>query len=81
MVFNGTFYNVLVISWRLVFLVEETVVPGKTINLSQVTDKPRADSKGGGTPGARPTTIEKNMIVLLKIVICQTKYPNRRHYF
>jgi hypothetical protein len=29
MVFNGTFNNISVISWRSVLLVEETRVPGK----------------------------------------------------
>jgi len=36
MVFNVTFNNISVISWRSVLLVEETE---KTIDLSQVTDK------------------------------------------
>jgi hypothetical protein len=36
MVFNAVFYNILVISWRSVLLVEDTV---KTTDLSQVTDK------------------------------------------
>jgi hypothetical protein len=39
MVFNATFNNILVISWRSVLLVEETWVPEKTTDLSQVTDK------------------------------------------
>ena len=39
MVFNDTFYKMLVISWRSVLLVEEIVVPGeKTIDLPQVID-------------------------------------------
>jgi len=29
MVFNATFNNISVISWWLIFLVEETVVPGE----------------------------------------------------
>ena len=29
MVFNATFNNISVISWRLVLLMEETVVPGE----------------------------------------------------
>ena len=29
MVFNATFYNISVISWRSVLLVEETGVPGE----------------------------------------------------
>ena len=39
MVFNATFNNISVISWRSVLLVEETECPEKTIDLSQVTDK------------------------------------------
>ena len=41
MVFNATFNNISIISWRLVFLVEENGVqyPGKTTKLPQVTDK------------------------------------------
>jgi hypothetical protein len=37
MVFNATFNNISVISWRLVLLVKETRVPKKTTN--QVTRK------------------------------------------
>jgi hypothetical protein len=37
MVFNTTFSNISVISWRSVLLVEE--YPGRTTNLHQVTDK------------------------------------------
>ena len=39
MVFNATFNNISVMSWRSVLLVEETGVPEKTTKLSQVTDK------------------------------------------
>jgi uncharacterized membrane protein len=39
MVFNATFNNILVISWRSVLLVEETRGPGENHDLSQVTDK------------------------------------------
>ena len=39
MVFNATFKNISVISWRSVLLVEETIVPEKTTDLPQVTDK------------------------------------------
>ena len=39
MVLNATYNNISVISWRSVLLVEETGVPGKTIDLWQVTDK------------------------------------------
>jgi hypothetical protein len=38
-VFNVTFNNISVISWRSVLLVEETGVPGETTDLPQVTDK------------------------------------------
>jgi hypothetical protein len=37
-VFNATFNNISVISWRSVLLVEKTRFPEKTTNLSQVTD-------------------------------------------
>ena len=39
MVFNATFNNISVISWQSVLLVEDTGVPEKTTNLSQVTDR------------------------------------------
>ena len=39
MVLNATFDTISVISWRSVLLVEETKVPEKTTDLSQVTDK------------------------------------------
>ena len=39
MVSNATFNNISVISWQSVLLVEETKVPGKTTNPSQITDK------------------------------------------
>jgi hypothetical protein len=39
MMFNATFNSISVISWLSVLLVEETGVPGKNIDLSQVTDK------------------------------------------
>jgi hypothetical protein len=39
MVFNATFSNISVISWRSVFLMAKTKVPGETTNLSQVTNK------------------------------------------
>ena len=38
-VLNATFNNISVISGRSVLLVEETVGPGKTTDLLQVTDK------------------------------------------
>jgi len=39
MVFNATFNNISVISWRSALLVEETGVHKETTNLSQVNDK------------------------------------------
>jgi hypothetical protein len=39
MVFNATFNNISFILWWSVLLVEETGVPEKTTDLSQVTDK------------------------------------------
>jgi hypothetical protein len=39
MVFNATFNNITVISWRSVLLVKETGVPGENPGLSQVNDK------------------------------------------
>ena len=38
-VFNTTFNNISLISWRSVLLVEETGVPKETTDLSQDTDK------------------------------------------
>jgi hypothetical protein len=39
MVFNDTFNNISVISWRSVLLVGTLEYPKKTIDLPQVTDK------------------------------------------
>jgi hypothetical protein len=39
MVFNATFNNISVISWRSVLLVEETEVPRENTDLPQITDK------------------------------------------
>ena len=39
MVFSATFNTISIISWRSVLLVEETGVPEKITELSQVTDK------------------------------------------
>ena len=36
---NATFYNISVISWQSVLLVEETRVPGENHHLLQITDK------------------------------------------
>jgi hypothetical protein len=38
MVFNATFNNISVILWQLLLLVEDTGVPGKTTDLTQVSD-------------------------------------------
>ena len=39
MLFNATFNNISVISWRSVLLVEKNGVPEKTTDLPQVPDK------------------------------------------
>jgi hypothetical protein len=39
MVFNATFNNIAVMSWRSALLVEETEVPGETTTLPQATEK------------------------------------------
>jgi len=39
MVLNATFNNISAISWQSVLLMEETEVPEKITDLSQVTDK------------------------------------------
>jgi hypothetical protein len=39
LVFNATLNNISVISWRSISMVEETVIPVKTTDLSQVTNK------------------------------------------
>jgi uncharacterized membrane protein len=39
MVFNATFNNISVISWRSVLMVEETEVPLENSDLPQITDK------------------------------------------
>ena len=39
MVFNATFNNISALSWLPVLLIEETAVPEKTTDLSQVNDK------------------------------------------
>jgi len=38
MVFNATFNTISVISWRSIFMVQETVVPGEN-HLPQITEK------------------------------------------
>ena len=55
MVFNATFNNISVILWRSVVLVEETGVPEKTTELSQVTDKLLLHNGVSSTP--RPSGI------------------------
>jgi hypothetical protein len=39
MVFNATFNNISVLSWRSVLLMEETGEPGENHRLAEVTDK------------------------------------------
>ena len=39
MVLDATFNNISATSWQSVLLVEETVVPRETTDLSQITDK------------------------------------------
>jgi hypothetical protein len=39
MVFNATFKNISVRSWRSILLMDESGVPGENHGLSQVTDK------------------------------------------
>ena len=39
MMFNATFNNISGLSWRAILLGEETGVPGKTTDPSQVADK------------------------------------------
>jgi len=39
MVFNATFINISVISWRWVLLVEETRLPGENHRPAAITDK------------------------------------------
>ena len=39
MVFNATFNDISVISWRSDLMVEETGEPGETIDLPPITDK------------------------------------------
>jgi len=39
MVFNASFNNISIVSWRSVLLMEETGVPGENTNLTQVNDK------------------------------------------
>jgi hypothetical protein len=51
MVFNATFNNISVISWRSLLLVEETRVPeDKTIDLLQVTDQLLSHNVVSSTP-------------------------------
>ena len=39
MVFNTTFHNILILSWRSVFLLEESGVHGENYRLPQVSGK------------------------------------------
>ena len=48
MAFNATFNNISVLSWRSVLLLENTVVPRKTTDLPQATDKLHHNVSGDG---------------------------------
>ena len=64
MVFNATFNNISVISWRSVLLVEETEYLEKTTDLSQVTDKTLSHNVVSSTPrlsGVRTHNISGDM--------------------
>jgi hypothetical protein len=50
MVFNATFYDISVILWRSVLLVEKTEYPEKTTNLLQVNDKLLSRNVVSSTP-------------------------------
>ena len=47
---NATFKNSSVLSWRSVLMVQETGVPEKTTDLSQVTDKLLSHNVVSSTP-------------------------------
>jgi hypothetical protein len=84
MVFSATFNNISVISWRSVLLGEETGVPEKTIELSQVIDKRLAAASdkvyqllahdrwfSPGTPASSTTKTDHHDVaeILLKVVL------------
>jgi len=50
MVFNATFNNISVISWRSVLLAEKTKCPEITTELSQVTDQLLSHNVVSSTP-------------------------------
>jgi hypothetical protein len=50
MVLNATFYDISVILWRSVLLVEKTEYPEKTTNLLQVNDKLLSRNVVSSTP-------------------------------
>ena len=65
MVFNATFNNISVVSWRSVLLVEETGLPVETTDLPQVTDKHLSHNVVSSAPHNKR---DSNMITLA--VIC-----------
>jgi hypothetical protein len=64
MVFNATFNNLSVISWRSVLLVEELGVPGKTTDLSQVIGTNAIIAFG------RSATNNKSYFKSIKLKLC-----------
>jgi hypothetical protein len=76
MVFNATFSNILVISWRSVLLVEETGVPGeyhrpvsskKLVYPEKITDQ----SQSPGTPVSSTNKTDRHEMtkILLKVAL------------
>ena len=56
MVFNATFNNISVISWRSVLVVEETVVGGNIVRLYKENEKNNTtgvENSSSPTPGTR----------------------------
>jgi len=67
MVFNTTFNNISVISWRSVLLVEETGVPEKTTELPQVTDKLLSHNVVSSTPRHGGNKLKQDYNVMRQI--------------
>ena len=59
MVFNATFNNILIISWRSVLLLTE--FPEKTTDLSQVTDKLLSHNVVSSTPRLKLLAVPYNV--------------------
>ena len=59
MVFNATFNNILIISWRSVLLLTE--FPEKTTDLSQVTDKLLSHNVVSSTPRHKLLAVPYNV--------------------